>query len=905
MQLAWGPYLRTIKLAFTLFLGGFSALLSAQPFGFLRWTVADGLPQSEVTALAEDGVGYLWVGTNGGGVARFDGQDFEVFTTADGLPGNFVEAITTNEAGEVVVMTSRGTAVLPLASQRFSGAAAGAKIAKGAGQDWEAVGERLRQLNPSLRAFQDLEQAGKAYLAGTAEGLYLLNEEGQPIGHFTAPNDLPDNRINVIIKDRQGRHWIGTRGGLVRMIPTGLRQFQRDQQGLPVRHLSALHVRRNGEVWVGLDRSGLRIFADNTFRKPPLEDPTRGVTITDLAEDGTGRLFVATQGRGVVVIDPDSLSVALLQRRSGLPDDRILAVLPDTGGVWAVGFDEGIGKIRQTDSTLVVDKYGPSAGLPAATFTAALQMPAGDLLLATTAGTILQWRPDSLIRTLGEANGLPAGKIIAMGLRRQTQLWVAISGQGLFYTDLRTRKPTFAGLPARIGGLATDIRQILLPPDRAEVWLATTGGLDRIFLDRDGRPDWRRRYGRAEGFPAAEPWPGAATIDPIGGQLLFGTSAGLVVYTTEDGDGYLAPPATQLAQVNLFYAPLRPQDYVMKAGVPGFSADQNHFNFRFVAVDLTYPDRIRYQWRLRGVEEDWSPPSAETTVRYAGLGPGSYHFAVRATTDGGKTWGEVATFRFRIDSPLWRQPWFLGLLALGIGGGLVSGFYAFYRRVQRTEARKRRQLEVRNQLLKLEQQALQLQMNPHFIFNALNSIRGLLDGEHAAEARLQITRFATLMRGILNNSRRERITLAEEMATLSDYLKMEQFCQPFPFTFLIEPPAGTDPEEISMPSMLLQPFLENSVLHGLAGREAGGHISVKFVLRGRGLECTVTDNGIGRTAAAARRQGRPAGHKSVALQVTAQRLKALKGRLEITDVVEEQGQVGGTRVTLFVPVETW
>ncbi|MEO0734572.1 MAG: histidine kinase, partial [Bacteroidota bacterium] len=166
----------------------------------------------------------------------------------------------------------------------------------------------------------------------------------------------------------------------------------------------------------------------------------------------------------------------------------------------------------------------------------------------------------------------------------------------------------------------------------------------------------------------------------------------------------------------------------------------------------------------------------------------------------------------------------------------VSIFYALYRRVQRREAARRRALEARNQLLELEQKALRLQMNPHFLFNALNGIRGLVDGQHDAEAREQISRFATLMRGILNNSRRESITLADELKVLDDYLRMEQFCQPFSFTFTLHPPPGLDPEEISLPPMLLQPFVENSVLHGLSGKEGGGHIDVKFILRGRRMQ---------------------------------------------------------------------
>ncbi|MEM9261411.1 MAG: histidine kinase, partial [Bacteroidota bacterium] len=384
------------------------------------------------------------------------------------------------------------------------------------------------------------------------------------------------------------------------------------------------------------------------------------------------------------------------------------------------------------------------------------------------------------------------------------------------------------------------------------------------------------------------------------GNIWFGTMNGLVRYQGDGADSYLAPPATYLEAVSLFYTPVESKDKAQEGDMPVFKARDNHIKFRFRTVDLTNPDRIRYRYQLRGEDAGWSPLTAETAVRYAGISPGRYRFIAQATTDGGNTWGETAEYAFSIEYPLIKKPWFLGLLTLLCVGLLIGGFYGVYHRLQQQEAKKRRALEAKNQLLELEQKALQLQMNPHFIFNALNGIRGLVDGQHDAEARQQISRFAGLMRGILNNSRQESIPLADEIKTLDDYLKMEQFCQPFSFTYSIHPPENGDPEEINLPPMLLQPFVENAVLHGLSGKETGGHVAIHFFVRGRRMQCTVKDNGIGRKAAAERRQQRSPGHKSVALSVTKARLQAMKGRVDIKDVPQ-----GGTEVELVVPIETW
>jgi ligand-binding sensor domain-containing protein len=891
---------RLIILIF-LFLPAFAL---AQPYGFLSWTVADDLPVAEVSALAEDASGYLWVGTEGGGVARFDGKVFTNMSQEMSWPGNSIKAISIDQAGSVIVRSDQGTYRLPIDSVRFVNASNKDREINGSLPDLTSVAARLHVANPDLPVFTAMGVAGKNYLAGTANGLLLLDPKGQILERYTAPNDLPGNRVTAIITDRQGRNWIGTDGGLARMIPTGIRHFGSGEAGLAGGQITAVSDGEAGKLWLGLDRNGLQYLDSAGFARPPIDDPTQGTAITAIARDTAGWIYTATNGRGIVVVRPDSLQVERLTMRSGLPGNRLLALLPDSeGGIWAISYDQGVGYVRYEDSLFTVVGYGPDEALPLKELTAALRLPDGDLLLANTDGGILRWRPGSLVAEFGLGNGLPAGEITTMALRRKTQLWVAVNGNGLFYTDLRMDNPVFVAPPSRIGPTSSNIRQILLPEDRPEVWLGTDRGLEQIFLDRDGRPDWLRRYGRAEGFPIAETLRGAAISKD--GLLYFGTSNGLVRYVHDDGDGYLAPPATHLHDINLFYAPLQPTDYQLKNGNPGFTAANNHFNFRFGAVDLTYPDRLRYQWQLIGADPDWSPPSTEITVRYAGLAPGRYRFQARATTDDGKTWGAPAEFSFFIAAPLWRQGGFLGLMTLLSAGLLVGGFYAVYHRIQRKEARKRRDLEAKNQLLTLEQKALQLQMNPHFIFNALNGIRGLVDGQHDAEARAQITRFATLMRGILNNSRRETISLAEEITTLNDYLKMEQFCQAFEFTFVIVPPEGIELEEVNMPSMLLQPFLENAVLHGLSAKEGAKHSEVRFLMRGRRMQCTVTDNGIGRAAAAERKVGRPTSHKSVALDVTRQRLKAMKGRLDIRDLRDEHSVVTGTQVELFFPVDTW
>jgi len=204
-----------------------------------------------------------------------------------------------------------------------------------------------------------------------------------------------------------------------------------------------------------------------------------------------------------------------------------------------------------------------------------------------------------------------------------------------------------------------------------------------------------------------------------------------------------------------------------------------------------------------------------------------------------------------------------------------------------------------------------LQMNPHFIFNALNSIQSLVAAKENLTARSQIHKFAALMRSILSNSRKEKITLKEEINTLEKYLHMEQFCQPVPFDFEIESPNDMDAEEIELPPMLLQPFVENAVIHGISHlQNKRGKLVIAFFIKKEKnlnlLQCEIRDNGVGRERAAQLRQSNQPGHQSVAMGVTRERLEAMKNgasytALGIQDLTNNQGEVLGTQVLVKMP----
>ncbi|MCW3102049.1 MAG: hypothetical protein JWO09_489 [Bacteroidetes bacterium] len=215
-------------------------------------------------------------------------------------------------------------------------------------------------------------------------------------------------------------------------------------------------------------------------------------------------------------------------------------------------------------------------------------------------------------------------------------------------------------------------------------------------------------------------------------------------------------------------------------------------------------------------------------------------------------------------------------------------------------------LNARQRTVQLEQQLLRSQMNPHFIFNSLIAIESYIYKNEAKEAGRYLSGFARLMRLILENSREEYIPLSKEIQTLEYYLQLQKNRFDNSFEYSIELAEGLDPESIAIPPMLAQPFIENSIEHGLKNTDKPGEIRIYFKLEDRQLVFEVKDNGIGLERSLAIREQNKT-HQSMATAITMERLSVLnrrkrkKIRLLIADLKDSVDNVLGTQVSFAIP----
>lgn len=330
---------------------------------------------------------------------------------------------------------------------------------------------------------------------------------------------------------------------------------------------------------------------------------------------------------------------------------------------------------------------------------------------------------------------------------------------------------------------------------------------------------------------------------------------------------------------------------------------KNNLRFSFVGISYKSGGDILYRYRLKGLNNSWDS-THQTTLEYPGLPPGDYQLELSAINKFGIK-SEPLLISFSIDAPFWQTIWFK---LSSVASIIVLAWWLIRRRYAILQRREQEKATLQSRMNELEQQALRSQMNPHFIFNCLNSIQNFIIRNDFETTNQYLTEFAYLLRQTLDNSSRSTISLHNEITYLDRYLKMERMRFANAFTYTIEVDPLLDQETIMIPAMLLQPYVENSVRHGVRHMtDNNGHISIQFISEQDTLVCVITDNGIGRKRAAETRSRLHVEYQSKGMSLTAERIRVLNRvlvhpiTLEIVDLADDSGAAAGTRITLRFP----
>ena len=349
------------------------------------------------------------------------------------------------------------------------------------------------------------------------------------------------------------------------------------------------------------------------------------------------------------------------------------------------------------------------------------------------------------------------------------------------------------------------------------------------------------------------------------------------------------------------------------------SHQQNSLKIDLGTVCYGAMGEYHFDYRLVGLDTNWlTLPNGMHEVRFPSLPPGDYRFEARAYNEDGIRSAAPATLQFSIVPAIWQRWWFLPAISLAVLGLILYGLWVRFRVLRKQDRLVTERAEARLQVEKSERarrqsqlSALRSQMNPHFIYNMLNTLQSFILNNEKRKANQYLGHFSTLMRMALEFSRQESILLAEEVELLEAYLELEapRFGDEFSWQVKIAP--DIDPQTEEVPPLIIQPFVENAIKHGLLHRKGERRLRVEVAPDPAGdfLEIVIEDNGVGREKAREINERKPGRgqRRSFATAAARERLDLInefnseKIGMEVEDLCDASGTGIGTRVSLRLP----
>lgn len=488
---------------------------------------------------------------------------------------------------------------------------------------------------------------------------------------------------------------------------------------------------------------------------------------------------------------------------------------------------------------------------------------------------------------LGQLHPVLTRRITDMKADANGLLWIATSDKGIIALDDRKTVKVIDDN----NGLSSNNCKTLFIKDNF-LWVGTNNGISKIQI-YNGTKNEITRYSISDGLPSNN----INALYITDSAVWVGSPAGVTFFKEKDIS------ATSMCHLVITQVIVSGKSANVDS-IHQLSYKNNDIRFEYSGISFRSAGEIVYYYKLNGLDTGWKSTN-ENILDYKTLPYGDYSLDLYAQNKYGVK-SNTIHIPFSIAAPFWKTKWFYFLLALII---LTIVIYIFNRRNNLTKQRLEETNRLQKQFADLEQQALQAQMNPHFIFNCLNSIQQYILTRETEKANQYLTEFAHLIRQTLNISSQKTISVRQEMEYLNRYLEMEQLRFGNSFTYVIKTEGTVDTEKTEIPSLLIQPFVENAIRHGIRNlTDKKGLIEVIFTINNEILSCFIRDNGVGRQKAAAIKSTQPAPYQSKGISLTFKRIELLNKIFEkkitsvINDLKDANGIALGTEVELKIPL---
>jgi ligand-binding sensor domain-containing protein len=922
-----------------LWTGGYGGLSRFDGNKFVNYSPRNGLVHYSVQSIAQDSAGNLIVGTIEG-LSVFDGKNFTNYTREKGLVNEHVNTLA-KQRNRMVIGTESGLFYLTDKKISTEKNLQNENIKKIKTTEKEILGVTPKKVfSIQEKSFSVLfsflpnsdtlitcfeYDTENNFWIGTNKGLFKLNSGKKPelivareeitclytdksnsvwigtrekllnytgsIKEYSLSKEYNANDILSISSDYEQNIWIGTHSGLFKFRSEGFVCFGLED-GIRSTMIYPIIKDKKNNIWFGTDRGGLYNFDGKTFINYTTENGLAGNTVRGLVFDTTGNLWVATE-KGLCIKRGNTFSPV-----NPLQNTFIQSIYLDKQNRLWLGLTDGVAYIENIYSGNISVKYIklPTHIQADHLITSFCGDAKGNVWIASFIGGLYLYNGKD-IKNVTNSYHLQTHSVSDVVISKNNLLYVGTL-DGVYI--IKPESKTCEKIREEDGLNSNLVYSLLLTDNEKNLWVGTNQGANKIDLESYFIKHVNNiiSFGKTEGFKGVECNTGGLCMDTTG-TLWFGTVNGIVRHSPVK---YLAnekEPRLSLTNIKLFYddTALQQQSILPNS--------LNNITFSYTGICLTNPEKVRYVHKLEGFEKNWSPESNQGLVTYSNLPPGKYTLRVRCCNDQGIWTSTPLSFTFTVTPPIWQRWWFILSELLFIALIIIVIF-----RFRLNQFRKEQERETRTliEISKNELKALRAQMNPHFLFNSLNSIQQFILTHKEEEAVFYLNRFARLMRMILNNSEKSAVTLNEEIDALKIYIDLEKmrFSNKFDYEITVAQNIDADYEQI--PTMLLQPFVENAILHGLTPGEKHGLLKINFFVENNFIHAIIEDNGIGRRKSGEINKDSHRSHVSMGMKITQDRLK-LMGNIQqttfnarILDLTDSAGNAAGTRVEITWPV---
>jgi len=691
--------------------------------------------------------------------------------------------------------------------------------------------------------FFSLKQKDKNLFLSTSNGIYILDAKTFALKRII----LNGKYILSATFDKNDNLWVFSNSEGVFLIPNYI-VTTKSPAWLQNKELLDLQKTENS-LFIGSQSDNLIEYKNEEFQNHLIENSGLGLRSFDYINP---HIFIPKKG-GIVKfnVNKKSFTTLLISGAKGITtyqeDVYIIAY-------WGLG----------SYSNSEYKKLVPGRGYAIATFN-------NKIWVGTLKGLYSYDPNDSSVQSYNQFGIDTTDHVNFLKNQNDSILWISTTTKGVF--GLKYTAEAYEKITIPISTLANDIHF-----ENGNLYVATNNGL--ITINKNGE---QTTLNKLNGLPSDK----ANAVTIYDDKLYVTTSKGLTKIELNELQ------KSKLAIPNLITGFLINGNSHNINDQSKLKYNQNNITIKFSSLNFEQGDKQQFKYKLHSI--DTFTYTNSTTLNFPNVNPGDYDFELW-TLGSNQQWLKTpSTLSFKIKPPFNKTIWFWLLIILG---AILLAYYIFRNRLV--------QAKNAEDLKELELQALRAQMNPHFIFNALTAIQDLIAKHKEVEAQTYLTKFSRLIRKVLDQSGRKLITIAEEVDTLKLYTLLEElrFKDKFDTTITVDENLDVSFEKI--PPMVLQPFVENAINHGLKNKKDKGKLTISLKQVNQQLLATIVDDGIGRIASE-KLKAEKSQHKSKGLAITQKRIHLLgendQYSVKIIDLTDYNGQAIGTQVEVLLDLK--